>query len=380
MQTATGFAAGSAPRILIVRVGAMGDVIHALPAVAMLRAALPEAHIGWAVERRWAPLLRVDGAVARNSQSMPLVDAVHLVEAKQWNHQPISFATGKSIAALYRELRAARYDVAIDLQGTLRSAVIARMSGAARVIGSAAPRESIARFLYRTRVARNATHVIDQAEELVRAGALADRISAMRPTASVGVIKEGAPVLLPRDAAAEAWWKQWRSDVCETRPIALLAATAGWGAKEWPPEKFAVLAAALVDRGYAVLFNTTPGGTDAVTARAFEWLGKTHPEQARGVHQLAATLPQLIAVTRDARAVVAGDTGPLHLASALGVPVVGLFGPTAPERTGPRRRAINLRHPRSMTDHRRHAEIEPGLECLTVDEVLEAFARVTEGR
>lgn len=368
---------GDAPRILIVRVGAMGDVIHALPAVAMLRTALPEAHIGWAIEPRWAPLLRADGATQRDSVCMPLVDTLHLVAAKQWNKHPLSLATARSIASLRRELHTAKYDIAIDLQGTLRSAVIARMSGARVVIGSAAPREALGRVLYRTRVPRKATHVIDQAIELVAAAHSAARNT---DVSSQELSVRAELPLLPRDQDAELWWARRCAETCGGRPIALLAATAGWGAKQWPPEKFASLAAALVDRGYCVLFNTSPGGADSVTADVLRCVGEAHPEQAPGVLTLAATLPQLVAATRDAQAVVAGDTGPLHLAAALGVPTVGLFGPTAPERTGPRARTVHLRHPHSVTDHRRHAQTEAGLQLVPVEQVLEAFLRAVQAR
>ncbi|GAA3753480.1 glycosyltransferase family 9 protein [Terriglobus aquaticus] len=359
------------PRFLIVRVGAMGDVIHALPAVAMLREALPQAHIGWAIEPRWLPLLCTEGTAARDPDCMPLVDSVHRVEAKQWNRQPVSLATLRSILALRRELRQQHYDIAIDLQGTLRSAVIARMSGARVVIGSAAPREDLARRFYSKRVPRAATHVVDQAMELVRAAVPAAKItSEMLHTLS-------GP-LLPRDHQAEAEWERRREELCEQRRPVLLAATAGWGAKEWPPEKFAELAAALVNRGECVLLNTPPGQVDAVTQRVLDTVRTRSPAEARHVHAFDATLPMLIAATRCARAVIAGDTGPLHLAEAVGTPALGLFGPTDPARTGPRRDSICLRDATSVTDHRRHAATEAGLARMPVGSVFEAFVSLTQ--
>ena len=357
------------PRILIVRVGAMGDVIHALPAVAMLRDPLPDAHIGWAVEPRWAPLLRAEGATARDPQRMPLVDAVHPVEAKGWNKRPFSIATARSIAALRHELRAAKYDIAIDLQGTVRSAAIARMSGAPRVVGSATPRETIARRLYRTPVRVTATHVTDQAGELMGA--------ALRELGSSDVGAQNGTSLLPRDMAAEAWWQEQQRQWCANRTPILLAATAGWGAKEWPRTHFAELAARLAADGYCVVLNTTPGAIDPATAEVLKTVQTNHPDARDAVHPLQATLPQIIAATRAMHAVVAGDTGPLHLAAALGVSTVGLFGPTDPARTGPRHAdAMNLRHASSVTDHGRHADTEAGLRRIEVDAVLEALRKV----
>jgi heptosyltransferase I len=365
-----------APRILIVRVGAMGDVIHALPAVAMLRELMPSAHIGWAIEPRWSPLLRSATATHHDPELMPLVDAVHPVEAKQWNKRPFSLETARSIAALRRELRSYRYDIAIDLQGTLRSAVIARLSGARKVVGSSSPREGLARLLYGTPVVTGAVHVVDQAGELVRA---AQQQLAFKGFAGSQPQTRLDPPhsLLPRDPEAEAEWVRRRGELCQGRPLVLLAATAGWGAKEWPPAKFAELAAALVERGDCVLLNTPPGQVDPVTAQVLRSVQENFPLQARHVHPLSATLPLLIAAVRDANALIAGDTGPLHLAEALGKPTVGLFGPTDPRRTGPQRNSVCLRDSASVTDHRRHSETESGLARISVQAVLDALDSLT---
>lgn len=337
----------SGPRILIVRVGAMGDVLHGMPAVAALRAAMPEAHLAWAVEPRWAPLLiGADG-------TSPLVDAVHLVEAKAWSKRPFSTMTLRSIRTLRQSLRCERYDIALDLQGTLRSAVIARMSGAPRVIGSAAPREGPARLLYTERTHLRTAHVVYQAVELASAAA--------------HIPLHAAPVSLPIDVVADRW--------CDTLlgkgaiPTVLLASTAGWGAKEWPAERFGELARGLAAHGYRVLVNASPHGADPVADRVVAASSNT-------AQRTPCTLPQLIALTRRLSLLVAGDTGPLHLAAALGVPVVALFGPTDPNRNGPYgTRATVLRHPSSKTNHRRHTATEQGLRSITTAEVLGAALR-----
>ena len=129
----------------------MGDVLHGLPAVAALRARMPECFIGWVVEPRWAALLRAEGATKRGA-GMPLVDRVHLVPTGEWKRRPFAGATLRGIAGLRRELRAEEYDVCVDLQGSVRSAAIGWMAGARRFVGASEPREWLAREFYGERV------------------------------------------------------------------------------------------------------------------------------------------------------------------------------------------------------------------------------------
>ncbi len=376
----TSSTSGAAPRILIVRVGAMGDVLHALPAAALLRANLPAALLRWAVEPRWASLLQAGPEAAAGSAAMPLVDGIHAVPTRQWSKRPLSWATLRSILALRSELRACRYDVAIDLQGSLRSAVIARMSGARIVVGPAAPREAPARWFYSRHVAATTLHVIDQGLEIARAAL--HLLSQVEPPPDTQPCRGS---LLPQEEEAERWAENFCDSVAapvlpaNDSPLVLLAPTAGWGAKQWPADRFAALAAALADRGYSVVLNATPPLPDGVAAQVLQVAGALLPEAGRSrLFVVAATIPQLVALLRRTSLVVAGDTGPLHLGAALGVPVVGLFGPTDPARNGPYpmdrnpAKSIVLRDPGSTTDHRRHASTEPGLARIPVDTVLRA--------
>ena len=327
----------------------MGDVLHGMPAVAALRAALPNAVIDWAVEPRWSSLLCAPGASAGTAE-MPLVSRVHLVPAKAWSKRPFSIETLRSVRSLRSALRRERYDIAIDLQGTIRSAVIAKFSGARRILGSASPRETPARWLYTEQVTLTTKHVVEHAAELVsRAFG-----SPLSPVA--------AP--LPVDAEAEQW--------CDTgmpkdgRRTVFLAPTAGWGAKQWPAVRFGEVAMALAERGCRVLVNASPFGRDHVADAVIAASQGT-------ATAIACTLPQLIALLRRVDLVIAGDSGPLHLAAALEKPVIALFGPTDPERNGPWATASRvLRNAASVTDHRRHAEVETGLSRIRVDEVIAA--------
>ena len=141
-------------RILIVRLGAMGDVIHGLPAVTALRAAFPEAKLGWLVEERWAELLCTlpTPRSGPRSPQRPLVDRIHTVTTRQWRASPLSVQTWERIAASLSDVRAEHYDIAIDLQGAVRSSLLARWSGAPVIYGFAQPRENLASMFYTQRV------------------------------------------------------------------------------------------------------------------------------------------------------------------------------------------------------------------------------------
>ena len=345
-------------RVLIVRVGAMGDVLHGLPAVAALRERMPDCFIGWAIEPRWSALLEssephLNPGETGIEMGHPIVDRVHLVATRDWKKSPLSVRTLKNIAALRRELRAEQYDVCVDIQGLIRSSVIGWMAGATRYVGSNAPRETQARLLYGERVKVHAPHVIDKACELVGAG-IGEALRPVQPA-------------LPVDAAAEAWCNGLLAELgIGAAGFVLLSPAAGWGAKTWPAERWQLLAEQLAAEGYAVLVNAGGPADRAVTSAA----------TGDGPGQLIdCGIADLIALTRRAKLVVGGDTGPVHLAAALGRPVVSLYGPTHPGRTGPYfpgARVRVLRHGSSTLHHGRHSETEAGLAQITEEEVFHA--------
>ncbi|MGA3034773.1 MAG: glycosyltransferase family 9 protein [Terracidiphilus sp.] len=329
----------------------MGDILHALPAVTAMRLAHPDWHIGWVVEPRWQALLAAPGAQFRGS-AMPVVDRLHLGPLRQWKRHPLSPKTVHELRALRDELRADRYDAILDLQGAIRSAVIARAAGCTRIIGEAHPRELPAQWLFTQRVTTRGAHVIEQDLELASAVA--------------GDALTIGEAMLPFDADAERWtYHQLAAPSARAapRPIALIAPGAGWGAKRWPPGRYAAVAQGLTDRGFRVLVNAPPG--EEQLADPIVATGAAAP--------LSATLPQLIALTRRISLCIAGDTGPLHLACALGRPVVGIYGPTDPSRNGPYGRRVRvLRSPGSRLDHSRRSQPDPGLLTISPDDVLRA--------
>lgn len=339
-------------RVLVVRMSAMGDAIHGIPAVAALRAAKPNWHLGWLIEQRWMELLCAHTAERLQPRSAlkPLIDWVHVSDFKEWRKGLSSAATWRDMRSCMREVRAMKYDVALDLQGTIRSAMAARLSGAKTRIGSAEPREAPARRFYTTAVAMQAPHVIEHA-------------LALASTVASDDLKYEAPVF-PQDPATEAWADRFCASV-GFAPLAIVNPGAGWGAKCWPAESYGQVAKALADRGMAVMVNYGP--QEEALAEAVR---EASEEAARPVK---CSVSQLIALTRRASLFVGGDTGPMHLAAALDVPVVALFGPTRPERNGPyATRSAVLRSAESVDNSSHIDDPDAGLQSIMPDAVIKA--------
>ncbi|HEV2688692.1 MAG TPA: glycosyltransferase family 9 protein, partial [Bryobacteraceae bacterium] len=335
---------------------AMGDIIHALPAVAALREAFPHATLGWLIEERWAELLctlRYPRA-GRRSPQRPLVDRVHSVNTAEWRRSLLSFNTWQQMAVGLSDLRGVRYDAAIDFQGAVRSALLARWSGAPVVYGSAQPRENAASMWYTHQVLPSGTHVIEQALAIAQA-----------------VIQRAMPdaqPAFPVDPDAERKIAALAPDGWH---FAILSPGAGWGAKQWPPERYGVVAYELADHGIQTLVNCGPG-EESLAAM----VEATSQGTAR---RISCSVAELIALTRRARLFIGGDTGPMHLAAALKVPVVAIFGPTNPARNGPfGTRAVVLRSLGSATTHNRLPEPEEGLLEITPAEVVAAACRLLQ--
>jgi lipopolysaccharide heptosyltransferase I len=283
-------------KILLVRLGAMGDLIHALPAAAALRRAFPQARIDWVVDTRHRELLDL----------VPVVD----------RRIAINTSSARSLLDAVRELRKSRYDVALDLQGLLKSAVLARLSGAGRVVGFETPllRERLAGFFYTETGGVAAEHVIKKNLSLLK---------------TVGVqqsqIEFPLEIRKPEIAAAA----RRRLGIGDSDPFAIINPGAAWPNKRWPAVYFAEVAAALKTRhGFPSIVLWGPGE---------ERLAQDVVDAAQGAAAVSprTTLAELVSLVKAAAVMVSGDTGPLHVGGAVGTPIVGIYGPTNPERNGP---------------------------------------------
>ncbi len=292
-------------KLLLVRLSALGDVIHALPLAASAAAA--GATVGWVVERAFAGLL--DGN--------PHCAQIFVADTKAWRRRALSPATFAEVRALRSELRTFAPDHTIDVQGLWKSALVARMA-AAPVAGFAAGqrREGSSALLCDLRVAPgpDARHVVDR--NLALLSAVGIPAAARAPDA--------AYLLARPSPEADAFL------AAQPRPFAVLHPGAGRDDKTWGEERFATLARALRARsGLHSVISWGPGDE-----RRAERLATLLPDASRPP---LLDFPGLARLAAASRLFVGGDTGPLHLADALGAPTLGLFGPTDPERNGPYR-------------------------------------------
>ena len=297
-------------KILIVRLSALGDIVHALPVLAAIKKAKPDAQVDWLVEESYASILSIASGlrkriIVRASRSFATPEAV-------------SFGglLGYKNAASY--LWNQDYDVALDLQGLIKSAVWARISFADRVIGFDAPnlREPRAAFLYSETVTQasrpTGVHVIQKNLSILTALQIEPDAVELPLTP-----KAGAETLAAIDAAGGR------------RRYIVINPGAAWPNKRWPPERFGALAAALRDRtGFGSLVTWGPSERDLADSIVQASAGAAIAAPATSVSDLGVLM-------REAGLAVSGDTGPLHIAAAMGTPLVGLYGPTWPERNGP---------------------------------------------
>ena len=331
----------------------MGDILHALPAVTALRQAHPGWRIDWVVDPRWRALLAAPLSSGRTQgarSAQPLVDHLHFAPTKEWRKALLSRKTFHEIQSLRSTIKASTYDVSIDLQGAVRSAILGNMAGCRRLIGEASPREKAASWFFTEHIPTHGAHVIEQDVELACAIA-GDELSPVLPW-------------LPVDGASEAQAEQILFS-SKNQPAVLINPGAGWGAKRWPVERYATVAQGMIERGFRVLVNVGPGEEPLAQAIVEGTAGQAIA--------LNASLDLLIAVSRRISLLIAGDTGPLHLACALGRPVVGIYGPTDPSRNGPYGSTFKvLRSPASRRDHTRHSAPEAGLLTIQPEQVLRA--------
>ncbi|HVM75251.1 MAG TPA: glycosyltransferase family 9 protein [Candidatus Saccharimonadales bacterium] len=320
-------------RFAAVRLGSLGDIVHTFPAVAGLRESFPQASIVWLTHPRWVKLVASSG-----------------LATEIW---PVDSHNLSSVRTVVGRLRAVDWDAAIDYQGLWKAAFLPFFGGVRQRIGfsSKSVREYGVPILYTDRVDAKSAHVAEQNGELsVRAGAC-------RGIAAFSLrVNEADAAQVQADLAKQG-----------INRYVVLSPGGGWGSKCWPAERFGVLCERMErEMGVRCVVNYGPGErqlADAVLSSA----GQTKSVVYDG------ELGPLMALLRNAECVVGGDTGPLHLAVALGTPVVALFGPTDPKRNGPFPPGDPvLRSANASTTYSRSNETDPSLLTLSVEAVFDA--------
>jgi lipopolysaccharide heptosyltransferase I len=337
-------------RVLIVRLSALGDIIHALPVLFALKRSLPAVQVDWLVEENYAAVLAL----------VPELDRRIVVRARSsgesGNTVTFDRRLGYFRAAAF--LRSQQYDAAFDLQGLIKSAIWARASSAHRVIGFHRDhlRERQAAALYTETITPPAAgHVIDKNLAVLRALSLADTPMEIRlqPSAS-------SEVLAAMDAAGGR------------HRFIVLNPGAAWPNKRWPADRFGAVAAAL--------FRRTRVRSLVTWGPAERALAESVAAASGGSATLApsTSVSDLAVLMREAALAVSGDTGPLHIAAAMGTPVVGLYGPTWPERNGPwdPKDHVLSRADTCVCHHKRHCRRgAPCINEIDVEQVVAAAQR-----
>jgi heptosyltransferase I len=328
-------------RVLIIRLGAFGDILHTLPLAADLVAAGHQ--VSWLAEDRWSVVLA----------GSPVVGRIHQLPRKKLKTAPLRERL-REIGRLARELRTAGYDAVIDAQGLAKSALAAYAAAAPLTVGHARPRarEGAQLVLDRT-FASPAIHVIDQQRDLGRL---------------LGLIPAGPwRFPLPAWSAEQAWATGWLALTGLIRPWALNVG-AGWPTKIWPEERQTGFLAALKAMGRPVVVLWGSPAERTVAERIIAQAGYGHLAPP-------TTIPQLAALISRVGVLVSGDTGPLHLALALGTPAVGLFGPVPAERNGPQGAAYRTHQaPGAAWERRNVDKVDMG--AITVAEVIASASAV----
>jgi heptosyltransferase I len=331
------------PNYLVVRLSSIGDIVHALPAVSALGETFPWARITWVIEDRYARLL----------QGNPFVSRVITVDTLGWRRHLTSRDAWRHILSAIRCLRDSDFDAVLDFQGLVKSGVIARICHSRSRVGFARPwlKEPVAAFFYNQRVhATESKHAIQ--ENLALAASVGAQCSTWR-------------FPLPCSEADEKYVDQMlvERDVAE---FIILNPGGGWIAKRWPPAYYAELIRRLdpIFPGSFILTGSPPEGS--VIQKIILASGSAR------AHYFPTGLEQFLALARRAKLFVGGDTGPLHLASALGVPIVAFYGPTDPTRNGPFSKADVVLSTSEPVNHTRRGRNPRFLEEISVSDALDA--------
>ncbi|HEX4537217.1 MAG TPA: glycosyltransferase family 9 protein [Candidatus Acidoferrum sp.] len=344
-------------RFLVVRLGSLGDIVHTFPAVAALRETFPASEIIWLTHARYKTLVQSSG-----------------LASKIWSTETRSMS---SLMKTIREIRDTSFDTAIDYQGLWKSASLPFLAGVKRRIGfsSESVREFGVPLLYTDRVRATSAHVADQNGELSKRAGAKNAVADFRLDPPPLQHEELSKVSLGRDL----------------EKYVVLSPGGGWRSKCWPPERFDALCKKIFESlSLRCVVNYGPDEEDLAST-----LSAASDDAAPVLFN--GDLGPLMSILRGAICVVGGDTGPLHLAVALGTPVVALFGPTNPARNGPYRNLsssasaaqssyrqdsqdVVLRAPNVVATHSRQGRTHPSMLELQVDVVFEAVHRIVEAR
>jgi heptosyltransferase I len=328
---------------LVIRLSSIGDIVHALPAVSALGETYPWARITWVVEEQYASLL----------EGNPHARRVITVDTLGWRHRLGTVDTYKQLLFCVRCLRDTVFDAVIDFQGLVKSGVIAGLCRSRARIGFAKPwlKEPAAGLFYTRQVrADGRKHAIEENLALVEA------LGARR-----GPWQFPLPCLPGYDQYLDI-----TLEAAGVKEFLIINPGGGWIAKRWPPSSYTELI-----RRLDALFP----GHFLLTGSHSEQNELKHIARASGsgrAQYFAASLEQLITLARKARLFIGGDTGPLHLAAAMGVPIVALFGPTDPARNGPFSPADIILSTREPINHTRRGKTPRYLAGISVADVVEA--------
>lgn len=330
------------PRILIVRLSAVGDVIHGLPVLNALRDRFPDALLAWVVEERAASLLRGHAKL----------DELVTVP-RGWLKSPAA------VWQVRRRLRALQFDTTVDLQGLAKSALAALLSGARQRIGFGDDKgRELSAWFNNCLVRTTSRHVIDMNLELLRP------LGIESPTVQFDIPESDAD-----RQTAEAIVRRARVE----SGFAIINPGAGWPSKLWPADRFGPVARWLGQTAGVPSLVVWAGDKERAWAEEIVAGSASHAQLAP-----ATTLTELAALARRARLFVGSDTGPLHLAAAVGTPCVGLYGPMPAERNGPygpRHIALQPRQFQGTSRERRNAPREL-MEAITVESVCQACEQI----
>ena len=335
-------------RILIVRLGSMGDILHSLPVLARLTESFPDWEVDWLVERHWESLLA----------GIPCLSRVVRLDTLGWRKEPLAAGSWRGLRDAVGTLQERDYDCALDLQASIKSAAACYLSGAKEILGFETPwlKEPACGVFYTRRVAATGTvHMVET--NLALAAALGAKSGPVRFP-----LPPGNPELLPGGLSADL-----AADLAQDG-YAVINPGAGWRSKLWPAERYAQVSDALAQEySLPVVLNCGPGEEELA-----QQVARACKHSRAWVY--SGEVPGLIALLRGSRLMVGPDTGPVHLAAALGVPTVGLFGPTDPRRNGPYGPCQkSLRPEGATTSHNRAALSADMMELIQTEQVVEAI-------